>query len=36
MLCEQVLGKLKDVDISGKDVEYVDIEWHEAFKKIHR
>lgn len=36
MLCEQVLGKLEDMDISGKNVEYVDIEWHEAFKKIHR
>lgn len=36
MLCEQVIGKLEDLDISGKTVEYVDIEWHEAFKKIHR
>lgn len=36
MLCEQVLGKLKDIDTNGKTIEYVDIEWHEAFKKIHR
>lgn len=36
MLCEQVLGKLEDMDASGKNVEYVDIEWHEAFKKIHK
>ena len=36
MVCEKVIGKLKDVDIAGKTVEYVDIEWHEAFKKIHR
>ena len=36
MLCEQVLGKLHDFDIEGKTVEYVDIEWHEAFKKIHK
>lgn len=36
MLCEQVLGKLKDMDTEGKTIEYVDIEWHEAFKKIHR
>lgn len=36
MLCEQVLGKLYDFDTTGKTVEYVDIEWHEAFKKIHR
>lgn len=36
MLCEQVLGKLHDFDTTGKTVEYVDIEWHEAFKKIHK
>lgn len=34
MLCEKILGKLKDFDLTGKTVEYVDIEWHEAFK-IH-
>ena len=33
MLCEQILGKLPDFDLSGKTVEYVDIEWHETFKK---
>lgn len=36
MLCEQVLGKLDQFDVTGKTVEYVEIEWHEAFKKIHR
>ena len=36
MLCEKILGKLKDFDLTGKTVEYVDIEWHEAFKKLHR
>lgn len=36
MLCEQIFGKLEEIDVSGKTVEYVDIEWHEAFKKIHR
>lgn len=36
MLCEQIFGKLHDVNTAGKSVEYVDIEWHEAFKKIHR
>lgn len=35
MLCEKIFGKLSDVDCTGKKVEYVDIEWHEAFKKIH-
>ena len=33
MLCEQVLGKLHDFDTTGKTIEYVDIEWHEAFKR---
>ena len=32
MLCEQV----EDLDVSGRTVEYVDIEWHEAFKRIHK
>lgn len=36
MLCEQVFGTLHDIDTEGKTVEAVDIEWHEAFKKIHR
>ena len=36
MLCEQIYGKLSETDTAGKTVEYVDIEWHEAFKKIHR
>lgn len=36
MLCEKKSGKLKDHNCTGKTVEYVDIEWHEAFKKIHR
>ena len=36
MLCEQILGKLHDFDTTGKTIEYVDIEWHEAFKKIHK
>ena len=33
MLCEQVLGKLHDFDTTGKTIEYVDIEWHEALRK---
>ena len=36
MLCEQIIGKLEELDDSGRQIEYVDIEWHEAFKKIHR
>ena len=36
MICEKILGKLENMDIQGKNLEYVDVEWHEAFKKIHR
>ena len=36
MLCEHIYGKLSETDTAGKTVEYVDMEWHEAFKKIHR
>lgn len=36
MLCEQIYGKLEEMDRAGRAVEYVDIEWHEAFKRIHR
>ena len=36
MICEKVLGMLDDLDTAGKSVEYVEIEWHEAFKKIHK
>lgn len=36
MLCEKVLGKLGDFDIQNKQIERVEIEWHEAFKKIHK
>ena len=31
MVCEQILGKLSEFATSGKTIEYVDIEWHEAF-----
>ncbi len=36
MICEQILGKLHEREIGKKTVEYVDIEWHEAFKRIHK
>ncbi len=36
MICERILGQLQDFDRSGKEIEYVDIEWHETFKKIHK
>lgn len=36
MVCEKILGKLNTFDTTGKTVDYVDIEWDDAFKKIHR
>lgn len=43
MLCEKILGNLlegTDADgegqFSGLRVDYVDIEWHEAFSRLHR
>lgn len=36
MLCEKILGKLSSYDIGGKTIDYVDIDWDDAFKKIHR
>ena len=36
MLCEKIEGRLDEIDTSGKTIEYVDIEWHEAFKRIHK
>lgn len=36
MICEKILGKVKDEEFSGKKVDYVDIHWDEAFKKLHR
>lgn len=36
MICEKILGKLSDPEFSGLDVDYVDVEWHEAFTRLHR
>ncbi len=36
MICEKILGRLDHFPVNGRKVQYVDIEWHEAFKKIHK
>ena len=36
MICEKILGNAKDEKFFGKKVDYVDIQWDEAFKKLHR
>lgn len=36
MICENVLGNLSEEKYYGCHVDYVDIEWYEAFKKLHK
>lgn len=36
MLCEIILGRADQTDLSGRQLDYVNIEWFEAFKKIHK
>lgn len=36
MICEKVLGNISENKYCGCHVDYVDIEWHEAFKKLHK
>ena len=36
MLCEKILGRADQTDLSGRQLDYVNIEWVEAFKKIHK
>ena len=38
ILCETVLGNLSDEKFSGETykIDYVEIEWHEAYKRIHQ
>ena len=36
MLVEKVIGNINDEQFKNRNVDYVDIEWHEAFKKLHK
>ena len=36
MICEQILGKAQDDEFAGKKIDYVDFQWDEAFKRLHR
>ena len=36
MLVEKVIGNINDEQFKNSNIYYVDIEWHEAFKKLHR
>lgn len=36
MICEKIYGKLDALSPGGRAVEYVSIDWDDAFKKIHK
>ena len=36
MLVEKVIGNINDDQFKNSNIDYVDIEWHEAFKKLHK
>jgi urease accessory protein len=36
MICEQILGKVHGDEFAGKKIDYVDFQWDEAFKRLHR
>ena len=36
MILEKIIGNINDLEFTNKKVDYVDIEWHEAFKKLHK
>lgn len=36
MIVEAIIGNLEETKFQEKTIEYVDIEWHEAFSKLHR
>ena len=36
VICKKILGNLKDGQYSNHVIEYIDIEWHDAFHKIHK
>ena len=35
IICEKISGNLKSRNIPEQDIDHVDIEWHEAYKRIH-
>ncbi len=36
MLCEKVLGNIYTDNLPIENIDYVDIEWHETYKKLHK
>lgn len=36
MLCDKILGNVKNMQTEKQSVDYVDFYWDEAFKKVHK
>ena len=36
MLVEKIIGNIKDEQFKNSNIDYIDIHWHEAFKKLHK
>lgn len=36
IICEKVIGKITDEKFAGCQPDYVEIEWHEAYKRLHQ
>ena len=36
MICEKILGKVTDPEFNGKNIDYVELEWHETYNRILR
>jgi len=36
MICEKILGSVPEETFQNCKIDYVPIEWHEAFKKLHK
>ena len=36
IVCEEILGNVKDKEFSGCFRDEVEIEWHEAYKRINQ
>lgn len=36
MLCEKIIGNMYDEKFEDFEIDYVDIEWHEVYKRLHK
>ncbi len=36
VICESVIGTIEEARFQGKSIEYVEIDWHNAFHRVHK